>query len=382
MNNPNTLRDPFGYSVKWHYFPEDVLPLWVADMDFAPPEEVLVAINKRLEHRIGYSKMEGDSALLQAIVAQQAQHGLTDLTPDNLWLTSSVVPAIYAAILGLTSAGDGDEVITQVPVYPPFLNALNDYGRKALLNPLLPDWSIDFDHLKSLLTPKTRLLMLCNPQNPVGRVFSRKELEQLAEFALTNRLWIMSDEIWADLIFEGQHTPIASLDPEVAWRTVTLSGPCKTFNIAGLGGGVAISHNPRILGVMKRMTLGVAGHPNVLSMAAWQACFEHGQSWFSKTMDRLRTNRDFLGQFVQDHLPGVGFTLPQATYLAWLDFSKFPFASTAHQTMLDAKVGLYDGVLFGPQYQGWLRLNFATEPAVLQTALQRIAQVVKANQLN
>ncbi len=378
--SPRTLRDPYGYSGKWHFYPEDVLPMWVADMDFPISPAITQAIVERLQERVGYPQMKGDRPLLERIIQQQSRYGLEGLTPENLLLTTSVVPAIYASVLALSSPGD--EVITQVPVYHPFLNALSEHHRVARYNPLLPtpsSWEIDFEQLERLVTPRTRLLLLCNPQNPTGRVFRRDELEQLAEFALRHRLWVMSDELWADLIYEGQHIPIASLSPEIAQRTVTLTGPCKSYNTAGLGGGVAISHNSSILSAMAQVSKGLGGHPNVLAMAAWRAALEHAQGWLQEVRAYLKGNRDFITQFMQQHLPQVGFRPPQGTYLAWLDFSKTPFAQEIHRVMLErAKVGLNDGKMFGPQYQGWLRLNFATSRQLVQEALERVARVVQS----
>lgn len=377
--SPHTLRDPHGYSGKWHFYPEDVLPMWVADMDFAISPAIVQAIAERLQERIGYPQMTGDKQLLNLIIQHQHQHGLTGLAPENLLLTTSVVPAIYASVLALSSPGD--EVITQVPVYHPFLFALNEHHRIARHNPLLrtkSGWEIDFEQLESLVTPRTRLLMLCNPQNPTGRVFRRDELERLAEFALRNRLWVMSDELWVDLIYEGEHIPIASLSHEIAQRTVTLTGPCKTFNTAGLGGGVAISHNKQILAALAQVSKGIGGHPNVLSMAAWRAALEHAQDWLQEVRAYLKGNRDFITLFMGQRLPQVGYLPPEGTYLAWFDFSRAPFAQDAHKVMLErARVGLNDGKIFGPQYQGWLRLNFATSRNLVQEALERMARVVQ-----
>jgi len=378
--SPRTLRDPYGYSGKWHFYPEDVLPMWVADMDFPISPAITQAIVERLQERVGYPQMKGDGLLLERIIQQQSQFGLEGLTPENLLLTTSVVPAIYASVLALSSPGD--EVITQVPVYPPFLNALSEHHRIARHNPLQPTpsgWEIDFEQLERLVTPRTRLLLLCNPQNPTGRVFRRDELERLAEFALRHRLWVMSDELWADLIYEGQHIPIASLSPEIAQRTVTLTGPCKSYNTAGLGGGVAISHNKQILSAMAQVSKGLGGHPNVLAMAAWRAALEHAQDWLQQVRAYLKGNRDLVTGFMQQRLPQVGYRPPQGTYLAWLDFSQTPLAQEVHKIMLEqAKVGLNDGRMFGPQYQGWLRLNFATSRSLVQEALERIARVVQA----
>lgn len=378
--SPLTLRDPHGYSGKWHFYPEDVLPMWVADMDFPICPAISQAIAERLKERVGYPQMRGDEQLLHRIVEQQSNHGLTHLAPENLLLTTSVVPAIYASVLALSSPGD--EVLTQVPVYHPFLNVLAEHHRIAKHNPLRRapgGWEIDFEQLERLVTPRTRLLMLCNPQNPTGRVFRRDELEKLADFALRHRLWVMSDELWAELIYEGTHIPIASLGSEIAQRTVTLTGPCKTYNTAGLGGGVAISHNKQILAAMAAVSKGLGGHPNVLSMTAWRAALEHGQDWLQEVRAYLKGNRDFITSFIRQHLPQVGYLPPEGTYLAWLDFSATPFGKKAHQIMLEqAKVGLNDGKIFGPQFEGWLRLNFATSRNLLQEALERITRVTQA----
>jgi cystathionine beta-lyase len=379
--NLEEVRGP--HSVKWGLFPEDVLPLWVADMDFPVAEPIVQAIQARLSKRIGYPQGAGDPELLEAILAKQERLGLKGLQRENLWLTSSVVPGIYASVLALSGAGE--EVITQVPVYPPFLLALSDYGRVTKANPMQPGasgWEIDFEQLESLVTPATRLLMLCNPHNPTGRVFTRGELERLAEFALEHRLWVMVDELWADLIYEGEHIPFASLCEEIAQRTVTLSGPCKAFNIAGLGGGVAISHNRAILERMQAVSKGVGAHPNVLTMAAWLAALQHGQPWLEQTLAYLRANRDFLSRFLDEKLPEVGYTPPQATYLAWLDFRALGLENP-HQFALErAKVALNDGAAFGEGFRGYLRLNFATSRPLLQEALERLAGVLKVSMVD
>lgn len=365
------------HSVKWTLFGEEVLPLWVADMDFPVSDAVLQALRQRLEKRLGYAQMGGDPELLQAIIEQQESFGLGGLTPKNLWLTTSVVPGIYASVLGLSSPGD--EIITQVPVYPPFLNAIGDYGRVLKANPMVlgaQGYEIDFDHLESLVGPASRMLMLCNPQNPTGRVFSRSELERLAQLALKHRLWIMSDELHAGLVLEGEHIPIASLDPEVAMRTVTLTGPCKTYNTAGLGGGVAISHNPVLLERMKKATVGVMGHANVASMAMWLAALRQGESWRQEVLAYLRQNRDFLAAFLIDRLPQAQCYAAQGTYLAWIDLRAYVPEGVQKLLLEKAKVALNDGPPFGSGYQGFVRLNFATSRKVLHEALERIAQVL------
>ncbi len=375
--DPTALRD--RYSVKWNYYPDGVLPLWVADMDFPVSGAVKAALLARLESPLGYPLMGGDPQLLAALIKKQAEYGLTELEPQHLWLVSSVVPGLYAAVQGLTVPGD--EIITQTPIYPPFLTSITDHGRIALQNPLRftkTGWEIDFEQLETLPTEKTKVLMICNPQNPTGRVFTKNELERLAEFVLRHDLLVISDELHAELILDGSHIPFASL-PGMRERTVTLTGPCKAYNTAGLGGGVMIAHNTELLERIKRATKGLMGHPNSLSMTMWQAGLEAGDEWRMDTLAYIRANRALLTAWLHDHLPEVRYHPLQGTYLAWMDFNAFPFAATLQKTLLEeAKVGLNDGPPYGDGYAGWLRINLATSRAILIEALNRIETCIRA----
>jgi cysteine-S-conjugate beta-lyase len=376
---PAKLRDP--YSIKWNLYPKDVLPLWVADMDFPIANEIKSALLKRLEYNVGYPHFTGDPKLVAAIVRQQAGYGLMGFEPKHFLWTSSVVPALYACIQGLTAPGD--EVITQTPVYPPFLSSVRDHNRVVLENPMqIVDgrWQIDFEHLETLPTAKTKILMLCNPQNPTGRVLERAELERLADFAKRHNLFIVSDELHSMLRLEGQHIPIASVSDDAQNRTLTLTGPCKAFNTAGLGGGVILAHNTGLIEHIQKATKGLLGHPNVLGMEMWRAGLEEGGVWLEDVLAYLRDNRDFLSQWLKQHLPEVGCIPAQGTYLAWLDFNAFANASEFHKILLEqAKVGLNDGPPYGAGNSGWLRLNFATSRAILQEALERIEQCIRSS---
>ncbi len=375
---PSRLRDP--YSIKWNLYPEGVLPLWVADMDFPMSQSIKKAIVARLEYNVGYPHMAGDPRLLEAIIHQQAGYGLTGLEAKHLMLVSSVVPGLYASIQGLTEIGD--EVITQTPIYPPFLTSVRDHGRIALENPMIcreSGWEIDFDHLETLVSPKTKVLMLCNPHNPTGRVFVRSELERLAAFVLRHDLLVITDELHSMLRLEGEHLAFASLSPEMAARTVTLTGPCKAFNTAGLGGGVIIAQNTELLERIKKATKGLLGHPNVLGMEMWRVGLEESTAWLEETLTYLRANRDFLSTWLEQHLPEVDCIPAQGTYLAWMNFNKFPFAQDIFKILLEeAKVGLNDGPPYGQGYSGWVRINFATSRAILTQALTRIETCIRA----
>ena len=376
---PSQLRD--RYSIKWNLYPDGVLPLWVADMDFPISKHVKAALLERLEFNLGYPFMTGDPQLMDVLIKKQLEYGLTDLEPKNLWLVSSVVPGLYAAVQGLTQAGD--EIITQTPIYPPFLTSITDHGRVALQNPMVfhqSGWQIDFEQLETLVSPKTKVFMLCNPHNPTGRVFSRSELERLSDFVLRHDLLVISDELHAELILDGTHVPFASL-PEMRERTVTLTGPCKAYNTAGLGGGVMIAHNTALLERCKKATKGLMGHPTSLSMTMWQAGLEDATGWREDVLAYIRGNRDFVFAWLATHLPEVRTAPLEGTYLLWMDFSAFPDASGMYKQLLEvAKVGLNDGPPYGSGYAGWLRINLATSRPILSEALERIERCLRASQ--
>ena len=376
---PSQLRD--RYSIKWNLYPDGVLPLWVADMDFPISKHVKAALMERLESNLGYPFMTGDPQLMDVLIKKQLEYGLTDLEPKNLWLVSSVVPGLYAAVQGLTQAGD--EIITQTPIYPPFLTSITDHGRVALQNPMVfhqSGWQIDFEQLETLVSPKTKVFMLCNPHNPTGRVFSRSELERLSDFVLRHDLLVISDELHAELILDGTHVPFASL-PEMRERTVTLTGPCKAYNTAGLGGGVMIAHNTALLERCKKATKGLMGHPTSLTMTMWQAGLEDATGWREDVLAYIRGNRDFVFAWLATHLPEVRTAPLEGTYLLWMDFSAFPDASGMYKQLLEvAKVGLNDGPPYGSGYAGWLRINVATSRPILSEALERIERCLRASQ--
>lgn len=374
---PTALRDRF--SIKWNYYPDGVLPLWVADMDFPISGHVKAALLERLESNLGYPFMAGDPQLMGALIKKQLEYGTTDLEPKNLWLVSSVVPGLYAAVQGLTQVGD--EIITMTPIYPPFLTSITDHGRVALENPMVFEksgWQIDFEQLETLVTPKTKVFMLCNPHNPTGRVFARAELERLALFAQRHDLLVISDELHAELILDGTHVPFASL-PGMRERTVTVTGPCKAYNTAGLGGGVMIAHNTDLLERCKKATKGLMGHPTALSMTMWQAGLEDATGWREDVLEYIRGNRDFVFTWLAAHLPEVRTAPLEGTYLLWMDFGAFPEASGIYKHLLEvAKVGLNDGPPYGSGYVGWLRINLATSRPILSEALERIERCLRA----
>jgi cystathionine beta-lyase len=372
-------------SIKWRHFPEDVLACWVADMDFPPAEEIRAAIAEfATDGDLGYPPKTGLLGLREEVCRRLAErHGLS-LEPDDLLSLPGIIPGLYLACSVL--AGPGEGVIVQPPVYPPFMAAVQATSREMVLNPMREGesgWEFDLDGLEQSITPSTRLLMLCNPQNPTGRVFRRDELDALAQVVLRHRLWVVSDELHADLILPGDgrpaHVPFASLDPEVAQRTLTLYGPTKAFNIAGLKIGFAFSHNRALMERVGLAASGLAVPGNVLAQVATIAAYRRAGGWLDGTLEYLAGNRAALQEFVRRELPGVGLTGPEGTYLAWLDFRSSGLDQPAADFLLErAKVGLNAGSDFGPgegagpALEGFARLNFATSRPILMSALERI----------
>lgn len=362
--------------VKWQQYPADVLPLWVADMDFPIADTIKTALSEHLAgNNFGYPPRGGLPGLKESLVRRLATRQGWQVETADIHLLGGIIPGLYLA--ALACASEGEEVIVQSPIYPPFMMAINDTRRVVRYNPLRFDgsqWEIDFEGLEELVTPATRLLMFCNPHNPSGRVFRREELERLAEFVLEHRLWVVSDELHSDLTYPGQqHIPFASLSDEVAQRTITLCGPTKTFNIAGLKIGFLIAQNPQLLERVKSIAGHLVSGPNVMAQAAAMAAYETSDDWLEQTINYLDGNRHFVSDFVEQELPQVRFAEPEGTYLAWLDFSGVTLDKDLNSFLLeDCKVGLNDGPAYGPGGEGFTRLNFATSRSILKEALMRI----------
>jgi cystathionine beta-lyase len=369
-------------SIKWNMYAEDVLPLWVADMDFPAPEAVSRAIQERAAHGIfGYAF---DSKPLRALIVERMArlYGWT-ITPDDILFFPGLVPALF--LLGKAFGHPGESILTQTPVYPPFLMAPKAFEQTATAVPMLIQrdanggnrirYEIDFEALEAAISPQTRIFLLCNPHNPVGRAFTREELTRLAEIAAKHDLMICSDEIHCDLLLDPvQHVPIASLSPEVADRTVTLMAPSKTFNIAGLGCSFAIVQNEDLRKQLWSQAFGLLPFVNVFGFTSAVAAYSEGQPWLDALLVHLAGNRDFLCEYVEQHLPGITITKPEATYLAWLDCRALalPDGDPYKFFLEQAKVGLNDGKMFGEAGVGFVRLNFACPRATLTAALDRM----------
>ncbi len=361
-------------SFKWgKYAGRDILPLWVADMDFAAPPAVLAALHRRIEHGVfGYGGPW--PSLTESVLAHlQGEYGWS-IEPEWLvWL-----PGLVTGLNVACRAVDG-EVLTATPIYPPFLSAPHFSGRKLNRVDLALDnnrWQWDMAAVQQATTAATRLFLFCHPHNPVGRCWSRDELLALADYAERNDLVVCSDEIHCGLILDAdkRHIPFASLSPAAAQRSITLLAPSKTFNIPGLGCAFAVIPNPALRRQFERAMHGIVPHVNVLGLAACEAALRHGGDWHRELIAYLHGNRDRVAATMAS-LPGVRMAPVEATYLAWIDVRDLRLAKPAAHFEAHG-IGLSDGADFGAP--GWLRLNFGCPRATLDEALTRFERAVRA----
>ncbi len=367
-------------SQKWQkYAGRDVLPLWVADMDFRSPPALVAALQARVEHGVfGYARPV--QSTVDAFVGACAQR--YGWTVDPAWLVW--LPGLVVGLNVVTQActAAGDEVLTLAPVYPPFLTTPRHSGRVSTqvawtLN--AGHWEIDWEALESAVTPRTKIFLLCNPHNPLARVWRRDELERLVEFCLRHGLVLCSDEIHCDLILDPAlpHIPTATLSPEIAARTITLMAPSKTYNVPGLGTSLAIIPDAAMRAKFVRATAGIVAEVTGLGYTACEAAYRDCEPWRQELLATLRGNRDFLADFVARELPGVKLEAPiEATYLAWLNVEALGLADpVAH--FEQHEVGLSDGAFFGEPRGRHVRLNFGCPRATLGEALARMKRALK-----
>lgn len=369
-------------SDKWNVYHPDVLPLWVADMDFVSPEPVQSALRKRVEHGVfGYPREI--EALRQILVDRLADRYHWQVQREELVFLPGVVKGLNMACQAFVSPGQG--VLVQTPVYPPFLGVPEFAGavlQSAELgqNEETGEYFIDWDRFEADCTEQTRLFILCNPHNPIGRVWKRSDLERMAEICLRRNILIVSDDIHCDLIYAGQtHIPIASLDPQVARQTFTLMAPSKTFNIAGLGFSFAVIQNPELRRQFKHAHRGLVGGINLMGWVAALAAYQDGQDWLDQILVYLQANRDFLFDTIQQEFPMLQMARPEGTYLAWLDCRKAGISGNPQEFFLQkARVALNDGKTFGKGGEGFVRLNFGCARGVLAEALERMKAALAA----
>ncbi|MCX6950227.1 MAG: PatB family C-S lyase [Opitutae bacterium] len=367
-------------SQKWQkYAGRDILPLWVADMDFKASPAIVAALQQRVANGIyGYARPMGST--VNAFVDAMAQH--YSWTIDPAWIVW--LPGLVAG-LNLTAqayAEPGEEVLTLTPVYPPFISGPKNSGRISTPVPLrlvAHRWEIDWEALERAVTPRTKLFFLCNPHNPVGRVWRRAELERLGEFCIRHNLVLCSDEIHCGLILDDlPHLPAASLGAALAQCTITLMAPSKTYNVPGLCTSMAIISDATLRAKFIRASAGIMAEVNALGFTACEAAYRDSEPWRQALLQTLRSNRDLILDFVARELPGITIEAPiEATYLAWLNVTALKLADPiAH--FEQHGVGLSEGSFFGEPRGGHVRLNFGCPRATLEEALQRMKRAVAA----
>ena len=367
-------------SVKWDlrktlYGSDDVIPLWVADMDFPAPGPVIRALTERVEHPVyGYS-MESESAV-NAVVGRMGDLYGWDISPGNILFMAGVVPSMAVAVRAFSNPGDG--VVCMTPVYPPFFSMIKEEGRRVVENPLVCDgmghWTIDFDDLEKKASG-SRILLLCSPHNPVGRVWTRAELERIADIARRNNIIVVSDEIHAEIVYPGaKQIPFASVSADAAARSITCVAASKTFNVAGLATSLVIAPDADMFRRYKGSLPGISGHANLFGIAALEAAYTLCDDWLADLIFYLDGNRRLVGNFFNENGFGIGCNLPEATFLTWLDCSPLGMndAELARFFAGEAKVGLNPGISFGKGGKGHMRLNFGCPRTLLEEGLERI----------
>ncbi|HOK94686.1 MAG TPA: PatB family C-S lyase [Anaerohalosphaeraceae bacterium] len=362
-------------SLKWRkYQNTDILPLWVADMDFRCAEPIIEALHKRVQEGIfGYGAVP--PAAVEAVMGWLEKQHQWHIEPDWIVWVPGLVSALHIACRAFTE--QDEHVLTFTPVYPPFLSAPRLSGRSLIVCPLNNEnghYRIDFHRLQKILTDKTRLLILCSPHNPIGRVWTKDELLKIIEICSERNILLCSDEIHCDLILDKsvQHIPTAALMHGAENRIITLMSPAKTFNLPGLSCGFAVIPDIQLRRRFIQTASGIVPHVNVFGYTACAAAFSEGLPWLQEVLDYLRENHRILYETVNE-TPGLSMGNVQATYLAWIDVSRLNLSKPA-AFFEQAGVGVMDGADFGQA--GFVRLNFACNRDILLTALDRIKQAV------
>lgn len=359
----------------------DVIPLWVADMDFAAPEGVIQALTRRAGHPIYGYTMHPDS-LYDALITWQRERYGWEVPREQILFCPGVVPSLHAVMLALCQPGEG--VIVQTPVYPPFLDAPEITGRKLVVNPLRFEqgrYVFDLEHLAQCAEQGARLLLLCSPHNPVGRVWQRAELDALLDVCARYGVTIISDEIHADITYPGiTHLALATLAADRV-NVITAVAPSKTFNIPGLGlSALVVPDAAQRKAIEKVFGMLHVSATNPFSVTAFEAAYRTGAPWLAALQTYLAGTRDFVRDYLGQYLPQIRLVEPEGTYLLWLDCRETGMddAQLREFFVEQAGVGMSPGILFGPEGSGFMRMNIGAPRAVIREALERIAAVMPA----
>lgn len=384
MRKPELLE---RRNAKWRQYPSDVIPAFVADMDF----RIAPAIQRAIQHSVeafdyGYPMRDGgkaDRAVASAFVNRMKNVCDWDVAEAQVLVLADLVQAIYASVMAFSDPGDG--VIVQMPSYPPFRDAIATTGRTCVpLTMQATDRSYVFDleALEATVDANTKIFMLCNPQNPTGRAFTRDELLEVLAFVEKHDLIVISDEIHSDLVYHGtRHIPFASLSPSAAARTVTLNSATKSFNIPGLRCAVAYFGTEELMQRFhKRIPVRLIGSVNSIGIDATVAAWTEAQPWLDEVLNHLKEMRDHVVATLRREIPGIRFQVPDATYLIWLDCSYLGIEGSAFDFFLErARIGFSPGEAFHPECEKFVRMNFATSKPILDEMLDRMITAVRSN---
>jgi cystathionine beta-lyase len=374
-------------NVKWGRYAADVLPAWVAEMDFAVAHPIQRVLERMVaDQDYGYPARggnHGDGTLVDAFCARMRSCFGWETDPTLVMPLSDLVQGTFSSILALSEPGDG--VILQLPAYPPFHEAIKSTGRRLIAHRLhsgKAGWSHAPKSLDARIDPTTRIILLCNPQNPTGRVFTHAELAEIGRVAVERDLIIVSDEIHQDLVYgDGKHIPMGTMGAEIAARTITITSATKGFNIPGLRCGVMYFGSAALRARFHaRFPARVLGSPGITGIDATVAAWNHGQPWLDAVLELLDSNRRRVSDFIKAELPAIRTHMPEATYLGWLDCTKLGLPGSAYDFFHDrAKVAFSPGEAFDPEGKPFVRINFATSRRILDQILGRMAEAVRSN---
>ena len=360
---------------------DDLIPLWVADMDFACAPEIVKAIQERAKHPIFGYTTPSEGFYTGLMKWMDKRHGWKGVEKEWILWSPGVVAGFSLAIQAYSQPGD--KVVIQPPVYYPFMRQILCTGRQIVENSLIDRggyYEMDFEDLENKIDDRTKMIILCNPHNPVSRVWKREELEKLADICKKKDILIISDEIHNDLILgDIEHTCIASLSEDTLQRTVTFVAPSKTFNLAGLTNGDAIIPNKKLRDDFQAQLKKGSGHSNIFGLTAQDAAFNHGEAWLDELIEYLRGNLKFLKGFLAEKLPDFKLYPLEGTYLAWVDCSCLGMDDKAlNDFMLNkAKLWLDEGTLFGTGGSMFMRINLASPRGILKKALENLEKAIK-----
>ena len=375
-------EDPPRWEHSDRFFGEDrVLPMWVADMDFGCPDGVAEALVARAQKGI-YGYTAPTDAYYQSVVRWMARRHGWEIAPDWICHSPGVVPALN--MLVRTFVSPGDAVLIQPPVYHPFYHAIQNNGGELVTNPLVYEggrYHMDFaDIEQKARDPRVKMAILCSPHNPVGRVWTGEELLRFGEICIQNNVLVVSDEIHGDLILRDQvFTPFAKISRDFARHSIICTAPSKTFNLAGLQTSCIIIPNEDLrAGFLKTLDGNGLHFPNTFGLVALQAAYDHGEVWLEEVLSYLQANLDYLEAYVAEQIPQIGVVRPEGTYLVWLDCQKLGLDKVELKRLLmdGARVYLDDGFIFGPEGEGFERINIACPRSILAEALDRIRDAI------